>query len=85
MNPYDRTQVHKRVIFDFLMYEDGYIVYKNHMHERKKRESNSLRTFVSQVGQQVGQIIPGVDASSSQNVSSVSLDDDVMEQTELGI
>ena len=37
MDPYDRTQVHKRVIFDFLMYEDGYIVYKNHMHERKKQ------------------------------------------------
>lgn len=81
MDPYDRTQVHKRVIFDFLMYEDGYIVYKNHMHERKKRESNSLRTFVSQVGQ----MIPGVEASSNQNESSVSLDDDVMERTESGI
>ena len=67
------------------MYEDGYIVYKNHMHERKKRESNSLRTFVNQVGNQVGQIIPGVDTSNNQNESSVSLDDDVIERTESGI
>ena len=67
------------------MYEDGYIVYKNHMHERKKRESNSLRTFVNQVGSQVSQIIPGVDSSDNQNQSSVSLDDDVMERTESGI
>ena len=63
MDPNDRSNVHKRRLFDFLMYEDGYIVYKNHMHERKKRESNSLRSFVNQVGQ----MIPGVDASSNSN------------------
>ena len=85
MDPYDRTQIHKRRLFDFFMYEDGYIVYKNHMHARKKRESNSLRTFVTQVGQMIPEIIPGMEANNSQNESSVSLDDDVHERIKSGI
>ena len=63
------------------MYEDGYIVYKNHMHERKKRESNSLQTFITQVGNQVGQIIPGME-TNNQHESSGNLDGDENERTD---
>ena len=50
MDPEDRTIVSKQRLFDFFMYEDGYVLYKKLLIESKKKDANALRSFVNQIG-----------------------------------